>query len=369
MIATACGSFRRFSRCRIIERLLALVVVLASAAIPAMAAGTVDPASSQTTLKQGLDAYRSGRIAQAIPALEQAATSREPFLAQFYLARIYADNSHPLTDHGKAYILYQRIADAFADIDPDDDQRAPFVAKALVALAAYLKNGVPDIGLKPDSERAAQYLHHAATFFADEDAQFELAKLFLTGDGMPADQRRAVHWFSVLTQRGHPGAQAFLADLIWRGRYVQQNTERALALATLAVEGAPANERIWIEDIYQRIYCGSSEGQRTDAGGVVADWRQKYGRAPEPERGLTLWPAPVRTCDDGRVVHIPSGKRAPGEALKAIVPVDPPGSKTDLTTAATVPGSNGKLMDIGTPAPGSSVRLNDASMTGQPRTP
>lgn len=343
---------------RVFERALMLVLVLAllmPGAASASATGSASFATPQAALAHGLTAYRGGKFATAIPALEHAATgnSREAFLAQFYLARVYADNGHPLTDHAKAYMLYQRIADAYADVDPDDDQRAAFVAKSLVALAAYLRRGVPDIGLKPDVERAAQYLHHAATFFADEDAQFELAKLFLTGDGIAPDVRRAVHWFSVLSQRGHPGAQAFLADMHWRGRHVPQDSQRALALATLAAEGAPLTERIWIEDIYQRIYCGSSEGQRSGAGGVVADWRQKYGRAPEPERGVALWPIPTRTCDDGRVVMIPGdGKRA-GEPLHTLLPVEVPAGKHEVTTAttsATAPlsgGAAGALMDVG----------------------
>jgi len=314
--------------------------------LAATAAGRVDNAPTQVVLDQGLRAYRAGKLSVAIPALEQVAAGdgREGFLAQFYLGRIYSDNSHPLTDHAKAYVLYQRIADAYADIDPDDDQRAPFVAKALVALAGYLRQGVADIGLKADIERAAQYLHHAATFFADEDAQFELAKLFLTGDGIATDVRRAVHWFSVLSQRGHPGAQAFLADLYWRGRHVPKNAERALALATLAAEGAPSTERIWIEDIYHRVYCGTSDGQRSDAGGVVADWRQKYGRAPEPERSNGLWTTPTRACDDGRIVPVPaSNRRATEGGVRAMGP-DLSAGKPDLAATAA-PAST--LLEVG----------------------
>ena len=312
--------------------------ILAGPAV-ATATGRTAFASPQAALEQGLRAFHSGRTIQAIEALEFAATSPGPtaFLAQFYLARLYADNSRPTTDHAKAYILYQRIADTYADIDPDDDQRAPFVAKSLVALAAYLRHGVGEIGLKPDLRRAAQYLHYAATFFADEDAQFELAKLFITGDGIDPDERRAIHWLSVLSQRGHPGAQALLADLHWRGRFVSHDPKRALALATLAAEGAPANERIWIEDIYQRIFCGASEGQRTAAGDVVADWRQKYGRTQEPVGGLSLWATPIRTCQDGRLVHVP-GSADGATDVQVRMALPPSVATTTATTSGIVPG-------------------------------
>jgi hypothetical protein len=343
---------------------LALTVALALLASPASVHATTRAsfATPELALEHGLRAYTSGRTAQAIDALEVAATAngRAGFLAQFYLARVYADNNRPTTDHAKAYVLYQRIADTYADIDPDDDQRAPFVAKSLVALAGYMRHGVSEIGLKPDLRRAAQYLHYAATFFADEDAQFELAKLFITGDGLEPDERRAVHWLSVLSQRGHPGAQALLADLHWRGRFVSHDPSRALALATLAAEGAPANERIWIEDIYQRIFCGASEGQRTAAGDVVADWRQKYGRAQEPVSGLSLWATPVRACRDGRLVRVPGGTAngiSDVSDVQAAVTIPPaavsaPAAVPAGTTIPTINASTTPLIGlVGRPSP------------------
>jgi TPR repeat protein len=308
----------KLSATRISSRVVALALtlgalvagpVLATGPVNGQARNTISFVSPELALEQGLGAFRSGNLEIALPALEAASTTdgRTGFIGQFYLARIFSDNSHPATDHGRAYMLFQRLADENADIDPDDDLRAPFVAKSLMALSAYLRRGVTEIGLQPNPARAAQYMHHAATVFSDEDAQFELAKLFLTGEGVENDVRRAIHWFSVLSQRGHTGAQAFLADLQWRGKHVPKDPRRALALITLALENAPAAERIWIEDIYQNIFCGTSEGTRNEASGYVADWRTKYGRAlaPSPHSGLAiLGPQAARTCSDGRPVNV-----------------------------------------------------------------
>src|SRR5262249_28037475 len=153
---------------------------------------------------------------------------------------------------------------------------APFVAKALTALAGYLRNGIPEIGLRPDTERAADYLHHAATFFRDKEAQFELAKIYLGGRGTPEDVKRGIHYLSVLTEEGDPGAQAYLADLYWRGRYVKKDERHALVLIRMAVQNAPKQERVWIEDIYQNIYCGASQGTRQQADGIIAHWRKQF---------------------------------------------------------------------------------------------
>src|SRR2546423_2771564 len=149
---------------RIFSGALAAALMVASGA--ALAAGGVKYASPQAAFEQGLGAYKSGYYEIAIPALEEAASKGaelNKFFAEFYLARIYSDNASAFTDHAKAYLLFQRLADNNADLDPDDGQRAPFVAKALTALAGYLRDGIKEIGVLPDQERAVDYLHHAAT--------------------------------------------------------------------------------------------------------------------------------------------------------------------------------------------------------------
>ena len=287
------------------KALLGLIVAGVLAALPpgasANAADVTKYKSPATAMRQGLAFYNKGDYAQALPALEYAAADNQ-FMAQFTLAQLYSDNAGAETDHAKAYMLYQTIADEHSDADPDDEKRAPYVAKALTALAGYLRVGLPEIGVKPDPERAADYLHHAALFFGDEDAQFELVKIKLKGDGIPADIASAKHWLAVLTQRGHAGAQAFLADLYWRGKLMEQDKVRAFALISVAVQNAPPRERIWIEDVYQNIFCGAGEGIRKQATGIVADWRARYGRKPEEttRTGLDpLYPLAVRTCQNG----------------------------------------------------------------------
>ena len=156
--------------------------------------------SPQDALDQGIGAFNGGYYEIAIPALEYAAEAKL-FLAPYYLARIYSDNNGSHTDHAKAYELYMKIAEEHTDVDPDDDQRAPYVAKAMTQIAGYLMSGLPEVGLKANSRIAAEYLREAAQFFRDEDAQFELAKLYLRGDGIETDVPYAKHWLSVLSQK------------------------------------------------------------------------------------------------------------------------------------------------------------------------
>ena len=283
---------RKLFAMRTFSGVLAALVVAAAAG--AAWAGGVKYASPQAAFEQGLGAYKSGYYEIAVPALEEAATKGPEinrFFAEFYLARIYSDNSSALTNHGHAYDLYRKLVEENFDADPDDGRRAPFVAKALTALAGYLQRGVKEIGVRPEPDRAVEYLQHAATFFGDKDAQFELAKIYLSGGRSGEDVKRGMHYLSVLTEESHPGAQAYLADLLWRGRHVKKDERRALALITMAVENAPEHERIWIEDIYQNIYCGTSQGTRKQANGIVANWRQMFARPAAPSEPDGAWRA------------------------------------------------------------------------------
>ncbi len=276
---------------------------------PASAAGESRYASPEAAFDQGLGAYKAGYYEIAIPALLDAAergADRERFFARFYLARIFSDNSAASTNHARAYQLFDEIVTQSNDIDPDDGRRAPFVAKAMIALAGYLRTGLPQIALKADVERANDLLQDAASIFNDKDAQFELAKVQLTPDATPDDIRLGVHYLSVLTNHGHPGAQAYLADLYWRGRFVPRDERRALALGKLALRNAPQQDRVWIEDIYQNIFCGASQGVRKQADGTVAAWNKVFPRpsAAAEELAAVKVPPTERYCKSGEQVDI-----------------------------------------------------------------
>src|SRR5690606_33616116 len=78
---------------------LALVAVLASASGAAVRGETFK--SPEAAFEQAMAALRAGRVDRALPALEYAA-GKGMFLAEFYLARVFADTRGPYTDHAKA---------------------------------------------------------------------------------------------------------------------------------------------------------------------------------------------------------------------------------------------------------------------------
>ncbi|MEW5962096.1 MAG: sel1 repeat family protein [Pseudomonadota bacterium] len=336
----------------------ATFALLLALALPA-AAAAADFKSPGEALKQGESAYRGGFYELAIPALEHAAAANM-FMAQYLLARIYANNRISYTDHAKAYVLYQKLANDHADVDPEDDARAPFVATALIELAGYLRRGLPEFGIRRDASRAAEYIRHAATFLDDERAQFELAKMTLEGDGVMQSVQTGLHLLSRLSQDGHAPAQAFLADLYWRGQYVEKDAIKAYALITVAVRNAPADERVWIEDIYQTIYCGSAEGVRAQATGTVAEWSRRYGRAPQVaadpdpgDQGLDY----VRVCANGEPVPLQRrGEVAGDEGLVGdLVPHGAPGQPIERQRYM-LGGAAGSVRAVGATQPAPAAR-------------
>jgi uncharacterized protein len=337
-----------------ISKLIAIAV--AAALLPVSAwAGTTPFVSARDALKQGMSAYQGGYYEIAIPALEYAAGADES-MANYYLARIYADSTSSHTDHAKSYMLMQKVVDELADVDPDNDTRAPYVGASLTTLARYIRAGLPDIGLAPDLDRAVEYLQNASVIFDNEDAQFELAKLQLKGEGVETNVSKAKHWFSVLTQKGHAGAQAFLADLLWHGKHMDPDKPRAMALISIARNNAPAQEALWIEDIYQNIYCGAAQGIRKQASGIVAGWGDRYGRKPsarDRDLEVALSAGPVRTCQNGETVDpLDADANLVAEPLSIVRPAPADGLRPAAATTSTAAP---EATDASAPADPSSV--------------
>jgi TPR repeat protein len=322
----------------------AALIAWAGATQAQQPAPTVPPsapsASAQAALERGLGAFRAGKQETAISALSSAAAMGDPsirFFAEFYLARVYAADTGPVTDHTKAFVLYRKLADENLSVDPLTSQRAPFVAKALIALAGYMRAGLKEIDLAPSQRRATDYLHHAAVFFGDRDAQLELARLYLSADTPSDDVRRGLHYLAVLAEESHGPAQAVLAELFWRGRHVSKDDRRALALATMAAENAPQHERIWIEESYATIFCSSNQVVRAEAGVLVAKWRQTFSRPDGTAvRTGSFELLPARQCASGERVALAPPDASPGasSASKMEVAADPVAAARPVSVGA-----------------------------------
>ena len=190
-----------------------------------------------------------------------------------------------------------------------------------------MRRGLPEYGLTADIEQAVDFYNKAATWFDEADAQFELAKLYLVGEGVPKDVKLGLYYLQKLTQQSHAPAQAFLADLHWQGKLLPREPNKALALIRLAVANAPRQERLWIEDIYQKVYCGTSSDVRSNADGLVMRWQRAFGSqaAPEPapQGGADGELKPARACHNGEPVEIKNGLGAGNNPFSNFAPSAP----------------------------------------------
>ncbi|HVQ10317.1 MAG TPA: tetratricopeptide repeat protein [Methyloceanibacter sp.] len=244
---------------------LAAGLILISVAVGS--AGDAPPVVSATgAYRAGIAELKSGRTETALPALEYAA-EHGVLGAQLKLARLYALGNGVKKDSAKAFFFYRQIANQRADISPMSPV-SKFVAEAFVALGEYYADGIASAGVPKDPGRAANLFRHAASYFGDADAQYQLARLYLAGDGVEKNAGLAINWLATAAKKQHPEAQATLGELLWRGSNdVRQRRARGLALIMLAHENAKAGgkEPKWIEDLYVEAQGATSASMRKEA--------------------------------------------------------------------------------------------------------
>ena len=248
---------------------LALGAVAALMMMSPVAVGADSPppyASATDAYRQGVSTIKAGKVSAALPALEYAA-KHGVLGAELKLARIYsAGRDDVAEDDAKAFTYYRAIADQYADINPTSPV-APYVGEAFVALGQYHLDGIAAMPLAANAAYAADLFRHAASYFGNADAQYDLALLYLKGEGVEKDVGLAVNWLAMAAKKQHVAAQATLGEILWRGTEVRQREARGLALITLAHENAKASgkEAKWVGDLYAEAFAKSDAATRKEA--------------------------------------------------------------------------------------------------------
>lgn len=224
--------------------------------------------------RQGKAAYDEGWYGLALPALRFAA-KRGVFGARLTLAKMYQLGLGVPVDNAAAFDLYKNISEKHWNIS-NYHPAAPYIGQSLASLGLYYLNGIKEIGLKPDAKRAATYFTHAAQFFANPTAQYQLGKLYLSGLGVKKNIKRAVSWLNNAAKKRYAPAQALLGQLFWDGVLVPKRQITALALLTMAQENAGPQDSEWISELYKTIVSASDSKTRKRARTAVARWVQIY---------------------------------------------------------------------------------------------
>lgn len=244
--------------------LAALPAAALEAPTPLRAAGPVkDFSSVRDALRTGVREYNAGDKVGAARALEYAATQGDA-LALWKLGRMYANGDGVPHDDLRAFEYFSKIADDKADETPGSPN-AGVVSSAFVALGTYFLNGIANTYVRPNAARAHEMFHYAASYFGDSNAQYNLARLYLDGTGVPQDPRQAARWFNLAAEKGHHQAQALLGHLLINGEGVPRQRALGLMWLTMARDAADPAKDQWVSVLYEKAFAGTAERERETA--------------------------------------------------------------------------------------------------------
>ena len=217
----------------------------------------VDRRDARSILRFGFWADKQGKKKEAVQAYRDAARHGHRG-AQWKLAHMYAAGDGVPEDDLEAFRMFEGIVQQGAEPGSSD---AAFVANALVSLADYIRNGIPNSSVLPDPRRARDLLWQAAANFGEPNAQFKLGTMFLRGEGGRADERQAARWFNLAAEKGHAGATAMLGHMLFE----HGKTVRGLAMMTHALGQADVQDRNWIRAMQEEAFAVADENERRTA--------------------------------------------------------------------------------------------------------
>lgn len=212
----------------------------------------------------GFTAYQSGQKEQAVEAYRYAADNGQ-LGARWKLARMYAEGDGVTRNDYEAFKFFQEIA--AQDVEPGSPDES-YVSDALVALAGYARTGIPGTPVQANAAAAQEYYMRAAANYRNPNAQFEIGKMFLKGEGgVKVSVQQAGRWLQLAAEKGHAGAQATLGNLLFQsGKAV-----RGLAMMTAALERAQPSDKQWIRGMQEEAFALAGEADRRTAIALAQD--------------------------------------------------------------------------------------------------
>jgi uncharacterized protein len=257
---------------RFIQVALVAPVVMIIDLVPALAfddsntsAASTAPLTSFTSSEEALrvaeENLRAGNMGASVAGLTYAAANGQ-LIARWKLGQMYANGDGVPRDDSKAYEYFNKLVEAY-DEDQPEQQNVSAIADAFVAVGVYCLNGIPNSDVRPDPRRAHELFQYAATTFADPNAQYNLAHMYMIGaGGLAKDNIAAIRWLAVAAKEGHPPSQALLGHMLFVSHGLVDQRARGLMWLELAKDGAANPKGQWIRDLYQRDFRVASNNER-----------------------------------------------------------------------------------------------------------
>jgi uncharacterized protein len=229
----------------------------------------ISPRSAGDAFRNATEELKLGQKSRAVMSLQYAAQHGHG-VALWQLGRMYAEGDGVDRDEIRAFEYFQKFADKHADDNPAAP-RSRFVAHAFVALGHYYRDGIPNSAVTPSPERARRMFSHAASYFGDPEAQYQLAALYLEGHGVGRDAKRAVPWLVLAANKGHYKSQAVLGRILFNGEHGIQQRASGLMWLTVACDG-PGAKVSWVAELRENAVKQASDDERAMALLLLQRW-------------------------------------------------------------------------------------------------
>ncbi len=264
----------------------AAAAIVLFAALPVRA--QTQPEAASTTPATAADAALAmanmldgagGGISSAdqMSALEDAAEAGQP-MALYQLGLMYESGEGVAKDPVKAFGYFSQIANDHADAAPRGVE-ADIVAQSFVKIGEYYAEGLPDAGVRQDSQRAHAMIMHAATYFGDADAQYRLGQLYLDENELGRNPLQSARWLSLAARKGHAAAQATLGNLLFNGdKGLDPQPEEGLMWLTVASRRvAGTADEDWVNDLLNADMSVATPEQRNRAERMAESLGSRFG--------------------------------------------------------------------------------------------
>jgi TPR repeat protein len=186
---------------------------------------------------------------------------------------MYADGDGVDRNKLRAFKYFRDLTKAHA-YDPPGTPQARFVANAFVTLGHFYLDGIPNSAIKPDPAIAREMFRYAASYFRDPEAQYQLGRLYLSGEGTVRDPVQASRWFALAANKGQRNAQATLGEMLFKGEDISRQAALGLFWLTVAKDAA-GPEDSWITETYSNAFAQANVDERALAYRYLENWLRK----------------------------------------------------------------------------------------------
>jgi uncharacterized protein len=238
-----------------------------ASALPALPAPSLPSAPSlgidegvRKVLRSFRQSYDKGDKTDALKQLEEAAV-RGNIAARWKAARMLADGDGVPRDDYRAYQHFAYIGREHGE-SGSDSLNASVIADSLVAFGIYLRNGIKGSPVRANPPEAMRMFTHAATYYANAEAQYQLGVMYLDGAIGSVDPLRGARWLNLAAEKGHASAQAMLGRMLFMGEAMPRQGWRGLMWLHLARENARGETTGWVRDLHEKAYAAASDEER-----------------------------------------------------------------------------------------------------------